>query len=104
MTHRKTTKFESGMFTADGFDHFGQGSMVDHFIIDWGVEIQFNKSDIDFYIFVDKIAFIGENDAGDFEDSFKPAGVKISKVTTDVSIDIQLIEVDFTDKSIELVL
>ena len=105
MIHKKTTKLESGMFTADGFEAFGGSAMIDHVIIDWGIEIIFNKDDIDFVIFADNLKFIGVRGIdGDFIGEFKPLSTKISKITTDISIDIHLLEIDYTNRSIEIVL
>lgn len=108
MNIERITEFKSGDITYYGFDAFGENAVVNKAIVYWTTYIRIKDDYIAIEVEVDKVAFSGEcdDDFGnayevEFEDEFKPATF-ITRVSEGLDIDIQMIDLDWEDKSIGL--
>ena len=108
MNIERITEFKSGDITHYGFDAFGENAVVNKAIVYWTTYIRIKDDYIAIEVEVDKVAFSGEcdDDFGnayevDFEDEFKPATF-ITRVSEGLHIDIEMIDLDWEDKSIGL--
>ena len=99
------------MFTADGFDSFGENPSIDLLIMDWAIDVIDRRDGMEFEFSVQKIAFAGSHDDEngnayevDFEGEFVPERVKIIKVSDSADFAVDMVEVDFEEKSIEIII
>ncbi len=111
MTITKITKFERGMFTEDYFDEFGENASIDYFYLYWSIDLMEDDFGLEIELSVQNIAFVGTHDDEhgnayevEFEGQFVPESVRITNVSESVDLSINLIEVDYKNKSIDIVI
>lgn len=108
MNIERITEFKGEDITYYGFEDFGENAVITKAIVYWTTYIRIEDDYIAIEVEVDKVAFRGEHDDEygnsyeiEFEGEFKPETF-ITRVSEGLDIDIQMIDLDWEDKSIGL--